>query len=224
MEPSHRPLPDVFCWTRFGTEAGEPIEAILGRKDRERSETDGLFLWGIGNSVAPAMLELVRQVARPEVLFSAIKSAPRQIDVAPAHTYEFRIATTMVGDRVQLPSTIHVHAGSPSEALRPRYALVCQSKTSLVLANHGELSFLSLTNLLSGSQLGASQVTAVVRRDEDVLVGGRTYVVAMRARLIEPFFIRLGDPVRLDQKLTGAPSDWPAPKQSRNSASILAGV
>src|SRR5689334_16901759 len=36
------PLPLLFCWTRFGTEAGEPIEAILERKEREREATGGV--------------------------------------------------------------------------------------------------------------------------------------------------------------------------------------
>jgi hypothetical protein len=35
----------MFCWTRFGTEAGEPIEQILERKEDERlGERRGLLL------------------------------------------------------------------------------------------------------------------------------------------------------------------------------------
>jgi hypothetical protein len=47
---------------------------------------------------------------------------------------------------------------------------------------------------VSGNPLGASQVTAVVER----LSGrddGRQYVVALRARLVAPYFIKLLDPV-----------------------------
>jgi hypothetical protein len=45
-------LPEAFVWTRFGTEAGQTIDRILARKEAERIANGGLFLWGIGNSVA----------------------------------------------------------------------------------------------------------------------------------------------------------------------------
>jgi hypothetical protein len=69
-------LPDCFCWTRFGTEAGQAIVHILQRKEQERSANDGLFIWGIGNAIGPSIRELVRRTNRPEVLFSPIKSSP----------------------------------------------------------------------------------------------------------------------------------------------------
>ena len=70
-------LPTIFCWTRFGAEAGETIETILERKERERQANRGVYFWGIGNSVAPGIAELVRRTTSPEVLFSSIKSRPR---------------------------------------------------------------------------------------------------------------------------------------------------
>lgn len=45
-------LPDYFVWTRYGTEGGEAAGSILARKEQERQRAGGLFLWGIGNSVA----------------------------------------------------------------------------------------------------------------------------------------------------------------------------
>jgi hypothetical protein len=50
-------------------------------------------------------------------------------------------------------------------------------------------------NMLSGSRLGASQVTAVVRRSEPIRADGQFYVVALRADLVWPFFVRLAEPV-----------------------------
>ena len=32
-------LPTHFCWTRFGTEAGESVAHILARKERDVRET-----------------------------------------------------------------------------------------------------------------------------------------------------------------------------------------
>jgi len=188
-------LPRIFCWTRFGTEAGETIDAILERKERERRQTDGLFLWGIGNSIAPAVQELVRQAAQPEVLFSAIKSPPRAVDVAPMWIHEFRTAVTLDGVRLELPPTIHVRAGGPGHGGRPRYALVCRSSEALRPRKLGELEFGSLGNLLSGRPLGSSQVTAVVTRSRTSEAAERRYVVALRADLVWPYFVRLTDAV-----------------------------
>ena len=41
-------LPDHFCWTRYGTEAAQPIQNIFGRKEEERHANAGVFFWGIG--------------------------------------------------------------------------------------------------------------------------------------------------------------------------------
>ena len=46
-------LPDLFCWTKYGTEAGEDIGAILERKESERLASGGTFLWGVGNAIGP---------------------------------------------------------------------------------------------------------------------------------------------------------------------------
>jgi hypothetical protein len=75
-----RPIPRDFCWTRFGTEAGEPIEQILERKEAERIATGGVFFWGIGNAVGRSISELVRRTDEPEGATSsaAIPSGPRR--------------------------------------------------------------------------------------------------------------------------------------------------
>jgi hypothetical protein len=63
----------------------------------------------------------------------------------------------------------------------------------LRLSDGSHLAFGALRNLLSGNPIGASQVTAVVKRT-DGIDDGPAYCVAMRARLIAPYFIRLRDP------------------------------
>jgi hypothetical protein len=185
-------LPSVFCWTRFGTEAGEQFEAILKRKEHERHETGGVYFWGIGNSVAPGMAELVRRTDSPEVLFSPIVSRPRPIDVHPPVLVRWRAGMTLAGDRIALPETARVISG-PSKATR--YALVCASEQPLHVGDYGRLDFAALRNLVSGNPVGASQVTAVVERGVQRQAGGRLYVVALRARLVAPYVIRLMDGV-----------------------------
>ena len=191
-------LPRRFCWTRFGTEAGETIEAILARKDAERRANGGIFFWGIGNSVAPAVTELVRRVGRPEVLFSPIKSRPRRVDIAPACVARWTSAEATSGEVFGLPENANVTSRwDPDRPAPTHYALVCSSTEPLEINNAGQLTFGALRNLRSGAPLGASQVTAVVHR-ADTGQGGGEYPVAFRAALVAPYFVRLRDPVPVD--------------------------
>src|SRR5262245_58116077 len=77
-------LPEVFCWTKFGTEAGERVWSIFRRKEIERRRNDGIFLWGIGHSIRPSLVDLLAVTRSPEVLFSPMKSAPSKQDAAPS--------------------------------------------------------------------------------------------------------------------------------------------
>lgn len=184
-------LPKIFCWTRFGTEAGETIDRILERKERERRANSGVFYWGVGNSVASGLTELLRRTAIPVVLFSPIRSRPRAIDVDPQAVVRWLGGVTLDGERLTLPSAARITSGL---SRAPRYALVCASEQPLRIADHGSLGFSTLRNLVSGNAVGASQVTAVVERLVDS-PDGHEYMVAFRARLVAPYFIRLVDPV-----------------------------
>ena len=101
-------LPRIFCWTRFGTEAGQSIERILERKETERRANGGVFFWGIGNSVAPGISELIRRSALPEVLFSPIKGRPRSADVNPANVASWTVGETLAGSQFELPRTVSI--------------------------------------------------------------------------------------------------------------------
>lgn len=189
-----RELPEVFCWTRFGTEAGETIEQILERKELERRANRGVFFWGIGNSIRPSLTELLHLSPHPEVLFSPIKGAPRAADVSPARTATWMRGRTVSGELIDLPSASRITSRFDPEA-RPtgHYALVCASEESLALTDCARLEFDSLTNLMTGRPLGSSQVTAVVRRNPRIR-GGSEYTVALRGHLVAPYFLRLESP------------------------------
>lgn len=194
MRVATLPLPEIFCWTRFGTEAGETIEQILERKELERSGNGGVFLWGVGNSIAPSLPQLLRRARDPEVLFSPIKGAPRPVDVAPAVTARWTRGRTVAGEVIELPQassvTSRFDSGGRSSS---HYALVCSTAEPLTIADHGDVAFESLSNLVSGRRLGASQVTAVVKRDPKIQ-GGVVYSVALRVNLVAPYFLRLENP------------------------------
>lgn len=191
-------LPNLFCWTRFGTEAAEPIEVILSRKEKERASNDGIFLWGIGNAIGPSIEDLIQRALDPEVLFSPIKSAPRYKDVKPAAVAAWTSAMALDGSPFDLPKhSLVTSRYDTSGAKRSHYALVCFKKTPLTLVRSNEkLSFSELRNLRTGRPVGASQVTAVVERIESESTDLSAYDVAIRASLVYPYFVRLADPVR----------------------------
>jgi hypothetical protein len=192
-------LPTAFCWTRFGPEAGESFSDILARKDAERLAGDGIFYWGIGSAVGPAVRALIEGVADPEVLFSPIASTPRDIDVSPGHVVRWSAGEGLSGESMLLPE--HASVTSRWDLKRPgaaRYALVCKSNEPLRLDDHGELHFQSLRNFRSGAPVGASQVTAVVHREAARRACGRAYQVALRASLVWPYLLRLASPKPID--------------------------
>jgi hypothetical protein len=195
----HGPLPQMFCWTRFGTEAGEGIESILARKEAERVANGGVFLWGIGNSIAPGLSELVAEDESPELLFSPILSRPRPFDIAPPHLVVWRAGEALDGERYALPESACVTSGAREASPSRHYALVCRSDTPLCLGEFGQLNFASLSNLVSGRRLGVSQVTAVVSHDPQ-RVGGPDYQIALRANLVPPYFVRLDEGTLVESK------------------------
>lgn len=195
-------LPDAFCWTRFGTEAGESIERIVERKEHERQANGGVFLWGIGNSVAPGIADLLGRVDPPEALFSPIRSRPRKVDVTPGCVVRWTAAEDLFGVPYRLPEHTRVTSRwDPERRGSGHYALVCGSPDPIELGDHGEVRFGALRNLRSGAPLGASQVTAVVEHVDDAVDPSSTqYTVALRVCLVAPFFVRLLAPEATDAR------------------------
>lgn len=194
-------LPDCFCWTRFGTEAGQSVDQILARKEQERIANDGLFFWGIGNAIGPSMLELLRRTDSPEVLFSPIRSEPRREDVVPVSVVAWTKAQALSGDEYRLPEQSLIT--SRFDPVKPRgrhYALVCYSKIPIaVKARLKQIQFDNLRNLLTGRPVGASQVTAVVQLSETATAGtSLSYNIAFGAQLAAPYFVQLRSPMPLN--------------------------
>lgn len=190
--------PQRFCWTRFGTEAGETIGSIVARKEQERLLSDGMFLWGIGNSIGPAVQELVRVENTPQVLFSPMRSKAKAIDVSPSRLLAWTRATTLSNEDWLIPDGIQVvsRANTASgEVKSTHYALVCRSAGPLKLQEGTpELFFDDLENLLSQNKLGHSQVTSVVRHRPGNKGTGAAYEVGLVAELVYPYFVHLHDP------------------------------
>jgi hypothetical protein len=158
------------------------------------------------------MLELLRRNDHPEVIFSPIKSAARIEDTAPPAVAAWTVGKTMDGHSFRMPE--HSLVTSRFDPAHPRtahHALVCSSDEPLRLTSSDQkIDFGELRNLLTGRPVGASQVTSVVCRAAKSAKPSRTYDVALRVRLVAPFFVRLEMPVPLQVPISSACNggDW----------------
>jgi hypothetical protein len=205
-------LPKCFCWTRFGTEAGEAIGHIFVRKEEERIANRGVFIWGIGNALGPSIRELIDRTQDPKVLFSPIKSLAKLQDTSPATVAAWTSGETLDGDPFRLPK--HSLVTSRYDVRMPKsghYALVCYSEVPIVPADaEAKICLKSLRNIRTGRAIGASQVTAVVQQCEGASEETQLYDIAARADLVYPYFIRLRQPVVLPNSMNAHPAgqDW----------------
>jgi hypothetical protein len=189
-------LPSAFCWTKFGTEAGEPVDAILRRKEAERLQSGGVFLWGIGSSVRPSLVRLLECTANPQVIFTPMRSAPAEHGVRPAAIVTWRRGTAIDGRRFVLPDYTVVTSGVRDGAKPGRhYALVCQREAPLRCGVAESLSLGTLRNLASGADVGFSQVTSIVEYDPARRPSGPKYTIAFRAQLVYPYLLSLAGPI-----------------------------
>lgn len=206
-------LPTEFCWTRFGTEAGETVAAIFSRKEQERNANNGVFLWGIGNAIGPSLSDFLKRTPSPAVIFSPMRSKPARKDVEPAATAYWTAAVGLDGRDYTLPEfSLVTSSFDPRRRTQARYALVCHSSVPISepmgasYVRHGELR-----NWKSGATVGSSQVTCIVRRVSDDHPPGPEYRAALVATLCPPYLLRLASPrpipeeLRLD-RLSG--DDW----------------
>jgi len=197
-------LPSAFCWSKFGAEAGEPSNQIIRRKEYERRANDGTFLWGIGNSIRPSLAVLLQSCGSPEVLFTPMLSRPASIDVAPAEVVLWQKAVGLDGNSYEIPAFSAITSRPPVRGSVARhFALVCSSGSDLYESVPGECQFNvdSVRNLATGSPVGPSQVTSVVKLERRVGSSGRSYRVAFRAHLVSPFLVSLYSPLTVPRDL-----------------------
>jgi hypothetical protein len=82
------------------------------------------------------------------------------------------------------------------------YALVCWRDSELNASEPGLcVDHLEVRNLLTGSAVGSSQVTSVVKRVPRGQGNTRLYQVAFRASLTYPYLVSLRSPVAVPEEL-----------------------
>lgn len=201
-------IPPVFCWTKMGTEAGQSLELILRRKELERKSGQGLFAWGIGNSlgVAAALARQESQDNEVDVLFTPMRSVAKHIDASPTQVLLWLGYHNEDGIETRLP--IHMVVTSRGSlgregGRRSHYALLCEAHRDIAIsADLGVIDASRAKNFASLNPLGASQVTAVVRYQSTCdELPEKHYPVSFRAKLHGVGFVRLASPVVLEDDL-----------------------
>jgi len=181
-------------------EAGQQLEAIIARKELERRAGNGSFFWGVGNPPASVGNLLARSRTPVRAIFSVMKSRPKTADVSPTSTVVWSGYIDSEGNEQPLPphALVISRRDSARGAKRRHYALMCRSDSSLVLRRGEPFDPAAFRNVGgSGAPVGASQVTALLRRVE----GGNPnphYEVNLAAWLTDSYWVRLIEPVELD--------------------------
>lgn len=195
----------------MGTEAGQPLETILRRKELERLAGNGTFAWGIGNSLgaSPAFAKQATPDGAVDILFSPMKSAPKAIDVVPTQLVLWLSYHSPGAGLIDLPVHMLITSrgsGISGSEKRSHYALLCERHEEISAdGDTGMIDAKYARNLVSLNPLGASQVTAMVRYEPaDNNYPEKPYPISFRARMHREGFVRLGTPVVLTESLLSA--------------------
>jgi len=189
---------EIICWSRMQFESGEDLASIVRRKEIERRVGKGIFFWGVGNPPGLLPARLVRAGIEPAVVFSVMKTRPKPIDVTPTVVLAWRSYMDRHGHELPLPShcLITSRGRAGTDAPTRHYALMCWSDTSLAVGDFGPFDPEVYRNLSgAGARIGASQVTALLRRVGPE--GAGSYRVNLRAKLTQDLWVRLCDSVVL---------------------------
>lgn len=191
--------PRYVCWTRMQAEAGQLLDAIVVRKERERLAGDGLFLWGVGNAPSTAIKSLARLEVPIPVVFSGMKTKPKAVDVAPKRTVLWRRFIDECGvERVLPDSALVTSRGDSASGVKSRhYALMCHSDDPLQITRGVTFDPAAFRNVSgAGAPVGASQVTALLQQVAKPSAVS-DYEANIVAWLTGGYWVRLTDPLEL---------------------------
>ena len=208
---------EVVCWSKMQAEAGQPLSAILYRKELERAAGGGWFYWGIGNSLGAKVGALCDKPIK--MIFSKMLSKPKAEDTAPEAVFAWTAFVDRDGCERPLPDHVLVtsRAQTASGVKSHHYALVCHSNQPLTISGGRPFNPDSYKNF-GGNKLGHSQVTALLEPTGCNADAPGRYAVDIEVCLQAPYCIRLVRPILMSQRAreeivafgtNGAtPSDW----------------
>jgi hypothetical protein len=180
-------------------EAGQGLAAIVARKECEREAGSGLFFWGVGNAPALMTNALARINHPVRVVFSIMKGKPKAADLNPRRTLVWRKYLDAYGVERELPpnALITSRAETKSATKKRHFALMCFSSAQLRITQGAAFDPSAYRNAGgTGAAVGASQVTALLRRIS-LPASVSDYEVNLQAQLIGSYWVRLSDPIVL---------------------------
>ena len=181
-------LPKIFCWTKMGDDAGEPLPNILGRKEAERRFSGrGEFWWGVGEAPGKPMRgrlwKLKQSIENPEAKFTTLYSCSSEKPGNGTATL-WTAYRDQTGIKLLPPAVIIT-----SKPNRKRYyALRCVSRLPLVSQKFDVIDSRKVRNLGSIKfEVDRRQITAIVEQQDTSLgtADARQYNAVMRADLLD---------------------------------------
>lgn len=190
----------------MGDEAGQKLRTILARKEAERALGKGIFFWGIGASLGRKIWDFVDFVEKPMVLFSPMLAKPKFIDTNPDRIFCWTAYLDRWGNKHPMPysSLVTSRATASGKVKQTHYALVCRKTTPLTEDFLPPLHRSNLRNFHSGSNLGFSQVTALVESENPADSSDYSHEVLFSAELADPHYATLVDPAEIPEEIWAA--------------------
>jgi hypothetical protein len=180
-------------------QAGQSINLTIARKEAELRCGNGTFWWGIGN-ILPALQASFGQAEHTgvdiPVLFSLMLSKPAKHDISPDGVLLW--TAWWDGDTLrEIPN--HIVCLSKSSPKPKRYALVCQVDEPIAAGEHCYFNPKRCITF-AGKLPAGQQVTALLLGDLDSDHAPGPYSRGFRARLVEPWLVRLAKPCPLSPR------------------------
>jgi hypothetical protein len=216
------PCSEIVCWSRMQAEGGQQLNEIVRRKELERVANNGLFCWGVGNAPNRATAGLARDQVAVDVLFSIMKSRPKMVDIAPSTILIWRKFIDFDGRERALPRSSLVTSKGESLAgtKRSHFALFCRANSPLMLGDFGSFDPNAYRNVGEiGGSIGASQVTALLRRVDSEDPDRASYRVNLKAKMVGSYWAKLADPIQMDSAKREALISFVASEESAASES-----
>lgn len=198
--------PKYFVWQIAGTESGKSFDRTIKEKEEQRlANGEGMFLWGVGNSINFTPLTMKLGINRPDIIFTHVKNVQDRDKVDNIRFVWQRAKIKKDGKWVEWPmqdglrvESRYIPTASEEEQRKlSHYALVCYSDTPLRRIAGDSFYRDDLLSLVTGKRYkkASSRTLYTVQLDRLECEDHATeYQCIMRAQAIAPYIVQMHDP------------------------------
>jgi len=206
LATAHSDGSSYFVWTRVGAEGGQTLKSILAIKEAERQAGNGVFWWGVGNSLGDKLSTRAKEAGGGlDIIFSQMLIGAHKKDSHPAGVCLWTIWEDTGGQEHEIPGhVLEWSAGTAGKA--KHYALVCHSDKPIVMdyLPFDKTLFKTVGNKIPGD----SQISALLRGDIEADQSSGKYTQGFRAKLIYPWMATLVKPRFMSADERSKHSNW----------------